>query len=89
MKIHYTFAAALIALTSSAAFAQMPATTLKADPTTSPDPAMMKMDKDGDGKISKQEAQGAVRAHFDQWDVNHDGMIDTAEFSAAGINSKK
>ena len=36
-------------------------------------------DKDGDGKISKDEAPGGMKDRFDSMDTNGDGFIDKAE----------
>jgi Ca2+-binding EF-hand superfamily protein len=41
------------------------------------------MDKNKDGKISKEEWTGNPRA-FDRLDANHDGFIDKEEFKARG-----
>lgn len=41
------------------------------------------MDKNKDGKISKEEWTGNPRA-FDRLDANHDGSIDKEEFKARG-----
>ena len=40
---------------------------------------MMRMDADGDGKISKDEAPGPMQSNFDQLDANGDGFIDSDE----------
>ena len=37
------------------------------------------MDKNGDGKVSKDEAEGMLKERFDEIDTNHDGFIDEAE----------
>jgi len=37
-----------------------------------------RMDKNGDGDISRREFLG-TRAAFDRLDVNHDGLIDATE----------
>lgn len=41
------------------------------------------MDKNKDGKISKEEWTGNPRG-FDRLDANHDGFIDKEEFKARG-----
>ena len=40
------------------------------------------LDKDGDGKISKDEAPGGMKDRFDSMDSNGDGFIDKAEQAA-------
>ncbi len=40
------------------------------------------MDKDRDGKISKEEAQDRIKENFDAIDANSDGSIDEAEIRA-------
>lgn len=40
------------------------------------------MDKDGDGQISQQEAQGTLQEKFQQADADSDGNVTQAEFSA-------
>ena len=37
------------------------------------------MDKDNDGKVSKDEAEGMLKERFDEIDANHDGFIDETE----------
>jgi Ca2+-binding EF-hand superfamily protein len=39
-------------------------------------------DKDGDNKISKEEAQGPLKERFDAIDANSDGSLDEAEIIA-------
>jgi len=50
-----------------------------------PDPAriMKRLDKNGDGKISKDEAQGLLANFFDRIDSNNDGFITEAELRAS------
>lgn len=43
---------------------------------------MSALDKDGDGKISKDEAPGGMKDRFDSMDSNGDGFIDKAEQAA-------
>jgi hypothetical protein len=40
------------------------------------------MDRNGDGEVSPEEFLGS-REQFDKLDLNHDGLIDTAEAAAA------
>lgn len=42
----------------------------------------MELDKDGDGKISRQEAPERMQGFFDMVDTNKDGYLDKAEISA-------
>lgn len=44
---------------------------------------LMDNDKDGDGKISKDEAPAFMQQFFDRMDANSDGFIDQAEISKA------
>lgn len=43
------------------------------------------MDKNKDGKISRQEAQGRVREFFNAIDVNKDGVLDKKELQLAAV----
>jgi hypothetical protein len=43
---------------------------------------LMDNDKDGDGKISREEAPERMRDFFDRLDTNGDGFIDAAEIAA-------
>ncbi len=49
------------------------------------DPAAIisRLDKDGDGQISKEEASGQMKSRFDAMDSDKNGKISKAEFSAA------
>ena len=40
-------------------------------------------DKDGDGKVSRDEAPEFMQSFFDRMDANSDGLIDKAEADAA------
>ena len=42
---------------------------------------LLLMDKDKNGKISKQEFMSFMEAEFDRLDVNHDGELDAKELS--------
>ncbi len=44
---------------------------------------LMQLDKDGDGKISKDEAPEPMQQYFDMMDANKDGFIDRAEATKA------
>jgi len=41
------------------------------------------LDTDQDGKISRQEARGRVKEHFDRLDANKDGFVDRDELMRA------
>jgi hypothetical protein len=40
---------------------------------------MLERDKDGDGKLSRDEVMGLVLPHFDHFDTNKDGRLDAEE----------
>ena len=42
----------------------------------------MQLDKDGDGRVSRDEAPEGMRTFFDRMDTNDDGFIDQAETDA-------
>ena len=44
---------------------------------------VFKMDKNGDGKLGKDEVQGRLLQAFDRFDANKDGFITKAEFENA------
>lgn len=44
---------------------------------------LMTNDKDGDGKVSREEAPEFMQNFFDRWDTNGDGFVDKAEADAA------
>jgi hypothetical protein len=44
---------------------------------------LMSYDKDGDRKISREEAPAEIQSYFDRMDSNSDGMIDAAEVAEA------
>lgn len=44
-------------------------------------------DKNGDGKITKEEASQMLLRFFDNWDTNGDGVIDQAELDARASGS--
>ena len=96
-------AAALLPM--AVAFAQSPPSPNPAQPPTTTEPSQgspdqnapsqgqgttfESLDADGDGKISKTEAEAnsTVKAQFSSYDVNGDGFIERAEVSQAN-NSK-
>jgi collagen type III alpha len=43
----------------------------------------MQYDKNGDGKVSKEEAPEMMQGFFDRMDTNGDGAIDKSEIEAA------
>ena len=45
-------------------------------------PTLSSLDKDGDGKINKEEAPERMRENFERTDTNGDGFIDSKEFDA-------
>ena len=48
-----------------------------------PKAIISRLDKDGDGKISKDEAPGQMASRFDAMDKDADGYVTAAEFGAA------
>ena len=87
MKTATTVLAALLASASLSTWAQDPMT-MPNDPTTAPSAEMLKLDKDGDGVVSKKEADAKLTKNWDKWDSNQDGVIDAAEFAAKGMPSQ-
>lgn len=81
MQTHRTLLPA-IAATLSLAFAQAGVAQDKAAPATEP---RKKVDLDGDGKISRDEAKGYARLEkgFDRIDTNKDGFLSRDELAAA------
>jgi collagen type III alpha len=45
-------------------------------------PDLMSFDKNGDGKLSREEAPEWMQSFFDRVDTNSDGFIDRAEMNA-------
>lgn len=87
MKMLATMLAAVFACASSGAWAQAGAPAAE-DPTSAPSSEMLKLDKDGDGVVSKKEADAKLAKNWNQWDANKDGVIDAAEFAAKGMPSQ-
>jgi HlyD family secretion protein len=77
------------AATSEAGESPTPAAEEQADaqPAAPPRPnaaqIIQQSDKDGDGKLSKDEAQGPLSENFDAVDGDKDGFISSSEMSAA------
>lgn len=44
---------------------------------------IQRADRDGDGRVSKEEASGPLQEHFDRADANADGFVDSGELTAA------
>mgnify|MGYP001182204193 CR=1 FL=1 len=44
---------------------------------------LREMDKNGNGQISRDEAQGRIQRRFDRLDTNKDGQLDHAELEKA------
>ena len=40
------------------------------------------MDRNGDGKIARDEARGQLKANFDRVDLDDDGVLDRSELEA-------
>ncbi|MBA3314675.1 MAG: efflux RND transporter periplasmic adaptor subunit [Planctomycetaceae bacterium] len=59
-----------------------------ADGAGRPDPAQFfaRLDKNGDGGVTKDEVEGRFAENFDTMDANKDGKIDQAEFAAGARN---
>lgn len=69
--------------------ARKTATTAKDDKPAKGADVMGKMDKDGDGKISKDEAGDKLKENFDALDTNKDGFLSTDELKAARGKMRK
>ena len=82
MKI--SLIAVMLAATSSA-FAEAPADAPKGDRAHKMHERMKAADKDGDGKISREEANASLprlAKHFDEIDANKDGFVTREEMKA-------
>jgi len=53
------------------------------------DGAFKRLDKDHDGKISKEEARGMIKRNFDRLDRNRDGAIDRDELLQAATERQE
>jgi Ca2+-binding EF-hand superfamily protein len=64
---------------ASAAAAEREQNLAAAEPTT--EHLLLLMDKDKNGKVSRQEFMSFMAAEFDRLDVNHDGELDVKELT--------
>lgn len=53
------------------------------------DPAIMALDRDGDGRVSDQEFSRGMMARFDADDLNKDGTVTSHEYHAAKAGASK
>jgi HlyD family secretion protein len=51
--------------------------------------SLMQFDKDGDGKVSKDEAPAQMQQYFERLDTNGDGFIDRGESAASAARRQK
>lgn len=72
----------MIALIAASVFATGALAAEHMQDTTSYDKQFNKLDKNHDGKISKEEAGKTLKKDWSQADANSDGNIDKSEFSA-------
>jgi hypothetical protein len=81
------FVALVLALTSTAGVAQTGASAhQKADPEVMK--LLQLMDKDQNGKVSREEFMAFMRAEFDRLDVNKDGELDVKELTALRVSAR-
>jgi HlyD family secretion protein len=80
-----------VASASASAEAEAPASaTLEADAGKGHHKAdagargLARWDKDGDGRVTREEAPAKLKKRFDKVDTNHDGVIDATEMAASG-----
>lgn len=81
-----TFSVAIIAITAfhmSPVMAQMSAPAKPAEMSAKMQEAFSRADKNGDGKLSKEEAAAmpAIAESFDKADVDKDGFLSRTEFA--------
>jgi Ca2+-binding EF-hand superfamily protein len=68
----------------------VPATTERRRNRANRDAGLRRLDKDGDGKISKDEAEGRLKENFGRLDKNGDGYLDREEMrDAAGDQGRR
>jgi Ca2+-binding EF-hand superfamily protein len=51
--------------------------------------AFRRLDRNGDGRLTEEEMPKALRKEWRQWDANHDGAIDLAEYRAWSAGRKE
>lgn len=74
-------------MTATAAVAQTGASAhQKADPEV--EKLLLLMDKDQNGKVSREEFMAFMKTEFDRLDVNKDGELDVKELTALRVSSK-
>lgn len=79
------FATTVLALlVPMAAIAQTPPSGTQANGGGGPIAGMMRADTNGDGKISRAEADVQAGARFDRMDTNHDGFLGADEMTGPG-----
>lgn len=81
MMFRRTFIVPLVALTLSACAAPQPAPSPQAQGEYSAKQLLVLMDRDQNGKVSREEFMRFMNAEFDQLDVNHDGELDVNELT--------
>lgn len=82
MRTH-TYTAFLIVLAAGLVKAQTPAPSARTGPADAPKIDFSTLDKDANGKLSKEEALTVVEldASFDRLDSDHDGSLSPVEFA--------
>jgi Ca2+-binding EF-hand superfamily protein len=92
MTTPHRIRSSLLAVTLGGAALLSSALTLAAEPSAKDKTAMeavfTRVDVNGDGKLSREEAERlpAIAAMFDKLDADHDGQLTLAEF-AVGYNA--
>ena len=90
MKAFVTTLALLLALSTSGVLAQDAPRTRPAKPQSNagqvsrpnPEETFKRLDVNGDGKISREEASPRLLQNFDRFDITKDGFITLREFRA-------
>jgi len=76
-----------VVLMTTAAFAQNETALQKASPNVKQ--LLLLMDKDKNGKVSREEFMAFMSAEFDRLDVNKDGELDVNELAGLRVISKR